>query len=253
MQTTKKSPFTQFDPNYYKALKRISFAQAEVYRQSVVRWTKNTIDLWKQEDVSELKIRWINEADPDRTREENARAIQNQRVAWSIDLAEAFESGKLPENDLHTAKGKEIMEWVERLKQETQAPIDLSWLLDWTITEEEVNAQLWIAPEEEEWEEEIDDGKTDIPTTVEVPVEVETDTGNDTDVTTNENNGNELENNGNAGISQESDKPEEKAPELENKGNEETAIVSAPQPVPPKPKAVSKAQSKIPANFQKKI
>lgn len=237
MQTTKKSPFTQFDPNYYKALKRISFAQAEVYRQSVVAWTKNTIDLGKQEEVSELKIRGINEADPDKTKEENARAIQTQRIAWSIDLADAFTSGKLPENDLHASKGKDIQEQVERLKLETQTPIDLSWLVDWTLTEEEVNAQLWITPEEVESEETIDDGKTDIPTT------------NDTDVTTNENNGNELEDKGEAEQSQESDKPEEKAPELEDKGNE---VVNTPTPVVPKA-VLSKAQSKIPANFQKKI
>lgn len=251
MQTTKKSPFTQFDPSYYKALKRISFAQAEVYRQSVVAWTKNTIDLWKQEDVSELKIRGINEADPDKTKEANARAIQSQRIAWSIDLADAFMSGKLPENDLHTAKGKEILEEVERLKQETQAPIDLSWLLDGTITEEEVNAQLWNTGEQEELEETIDDGKTDIPTTEELPEE-EKDSGNDTDVTTNENNGNEPENKGETETSQESDKVDEKAPELENKGNE---VENTPTPVAtktPAPRTVSKAQSKIPANFQRK-
>lgn len=60
MQTTKKSPFTQFDPNYYATLRKVSFAKAEEYRQTVIQGTKNTIDLgarFGQEPINELVAR----------------------------------------------------------------------------------------------------------------------------------------------------------------------------------------------------
>lgn len=68
MQTTKKSPFTQFDPNYYATLRKVSFAKAEEYRQTVIQGTKNTIDLgarFGQEPINELVARGLTPENKD--------------------------------------------------------------------------------------------------------------------------------------------------------------------------------------------
>lgn len=118
MQTTKKSPFTQFDPNYYATLRRVSFAKAEEYRQTVIQGTKNTIDLWERfgkESINELAVRGISPENKDGMEK---REILKAR--WGIDLAEQFEKGTL-------GIGNPLEENPEEKKQEPS--IDLSLLI----------------------------------------------------------------------------------------------------------------------------
>lgn len=134
MQTTKKSPFTQFDPNYYATLRRVSFAKAEEYRQTVIQGTKNTIDLWERfgkESINELAVRWISPENKDGMEK---REILKAR--WWIDLAEQFEKGTL-------WIGNPLEENPEEKKQEPS--IDLSLLITdpGVINEEEI---LGITP-----------------------------------------------------------------------------------------------------------
>lgn len=168
MQTTKKSPFTQFDPNYYATLRKVSFAKAEEYRQTVIQGTKNTIDLgarFGQEPVNELAVRGITP--------ENKDGMEKREILKArggIDLAEQFEQGKL-------GAGNPLETNPEVLRQEPS--IDLSLLITdpGAINEDEI---LGITPnltdegndqsEEEtaegaEWTSEEESGDdTDVPT-----------------------------------------------------------------------------------------
>lgn len=118
MQTTKKSPFSQFDPNYYATLRKVSFAKAEEYRKTVIQGTKNTIDLgarFGQEPLNELAVRGITP--------ENKDGMEKREILKArggIDLAEQFEQGKL-------GAGNPLETNPEVLRQEPS--IDLSLLI----------------------------------------------------------------------------------------------------------------------------
>lgn len=159
MQTTKKSPFTQFDPNYYATLRKVSFAKAEEYRQTVIQGTKNTIDLgarFGEEPVNELVARWITPENKDGIEK---KAIYKARGA--IDLAEQFENGTL-------GAGNPLEENPEDLQQEQ--PIDLSLLITdpGAISEEDI---LGIPTTEQEDNDETSEDS-------------QTEAGDDTDVAT---------------------------------------------------------------------
>lgn len=147
MQTTKKSPFSQFDPNYYATLRKVSFAKAEEYRKTVIQGTKNTIDLgarFGQEPLNELAVRGITP--------ENKDGMEKREILKArggIDLAEQFEQGKL-------GAGNPLETNPEELKQEPS--IDLSLLITdpGAISEEEI-----LGRSIPEWEEEANEGSTE--------------------------------------------------------------------------------------------
>lgn len=143
MQTTKKSPFTQFDPNYYATLRKVSFAKAEEYRQKVIQGTKNTIDLganYGKEPVNELVARGITQ--------ENQDGLEKRellKARGGIDLAEQFDNGML-------GVGNPLESNPEELKQEPS--IDLSLLITdpGAITEEQILGRPPLPEENEETE-----------------------------------------------------------------------------------------------------
>lgn len=139
MNNTKRSPFSQFDPNYYKTLKTISASKAEEYRQQVTKAKRNTIDLWE---------RFQNrESFP---QENEIRVITPQpqtplRKEGTIDLAEQFSKGR----DAFADKPEP-----NQIPGSTVAPtpsVDLSQLIEnpW-VTESELLAEAGITPRDPE-------------------------------------------------------------------------------------------------------
>lgn len=120
MLTTKKSPYSQFDSGYYNALRRISFAKAEEYRQQVVQPQKNTIDLgatWTNQLPPETEIRELQLKDPRETINPYTNKKTIDLGAWDVSLVDVG-------INQHQVRGKEIEE--EILAKKT---IDLSLLI----------------------------------------------------------------------------------------------------------------------------
>lgn len=148
METSKTSPFSQFDQWYYSALRRISFAQAEAYRQEVVKWQAHTIDLWQSlGKINEAQALWLEKVNPDQEKIDQEIYEQRHVAAGTIDLAAKYENGGVVPQDMHTIQSKNI----EKEMQEKKS-IDLSKLIESPeeLTEEMVEEAIWVSTSAEE-------------------------------------------------------------------------------------------------------
>lgn len=184
MQTTKSSPFSSFDQNYYAALRRISFEQAEAYKQQVVSGQKHTIDLGKSlGQINEVQALWIQNINPEQQKIEQEVYEQQQVRSWTIDLAAKYENwGVVPEN-MHTKQGKVIQEEIEQ-----KQTIDLAKLIESPeeLTEEMVEEVVgWSTAAEEATTSVIEDDLEDEVTTEDdVAAQVDAQAADEVDVKT---------------------------------------------------------------------